>query len=122
MFRPTTDGLSDGERLSTPLNDGMRYSGDWMTLVDDRVLEYLSEHEAGSPAEIREEARISFYSGTHVARRLRALEEEGFVQKIAAPATYRITERGEAYLAGEYDASTHDEEGPETDGGEALAA
>lgn len=103
-----------------------------MSLADDRILEYLSEEEveAGSPAEIREKANITFYSKNHISRRLRDLEDKGFVVRIAAPAVYRISERGQAYLDAEYDASVHDndkyvhddEKDTEADGGVSAAA
>jgi len=89
-----------------------------MSIVDDRVLEYLDENEAGTPAEIRRDAKIP-YSGTHVARRLRELCDRGFIKRVSAAPTYMITERGEKYLAGEYDAREHEEK---ADGGTTLSA
>lgn len=87
----------------------MRKAGRWMTVVDDRVLEYLDEEEAGTPKEIRDDAGIP-YTPEYVARRCRELADKGFIQKISAAPTYRITERGVAYLSGEFDARTLDED------------
>lgn len=86
-----------------------------MSIVDDRVLEYLRENEAGSPSEIHDEG-LPWNRG-YVAQRMQQLAEYGFIQRISAKGVYRITERGEAYLAGEYDARKHDDEKEETDGG-----
>jgi repressor of nif and glnA expression len=79
----------------------MRYSGDWMSLVDDRILEYVHEHESGSPKEIMEEGKVR-YSRQHIARRCRKLEEEGLLRQLGN-AVYVITEDGEAYLEGRLD-------------------
>lgn len=85
----------------------MRKRGRWMSIVDESVLEYLSEHEAGTPGEIRNEAGIP-YTPTYVAERCRELADRGFIRRISAAPTYRLTERGEKYLAGEYDARDAD--------------
>lgn len=87
----------------------MRYSGDWMKHADDRILEYLSEHEAGSPSEIKREARIR-YTPEHVARRCRELNNYGLIRTISA-ATYVITDRGRAYLEGDLDTQTLEPQG-----------
>lgn len=82
----------------------MRKSADWMVLLDDRILELLREDEDGilAPSEIAEDRRIT-YGATYVAKRLRKLADEGFVQRFGS-GVYRITEQGEAYLDEEYDA------------------
>lgn len=79
----------------------MRYSGDWMSLVDDRILEYIHENESGSPTEIMEEGRLQ-YSRQHVARRCRKLADEGLLKHLGN-AVYIITDEGEAYLEGRLD-------------------
>lgn len=97
----------------------MRRSGKWMTIVDDRVLEYIRENEHGSPTEMKREGPIR-YSRQYIAERCRKLAEHGLLQPVGN-GVYTITERGEKYLDGELD--THvdqpDEvsEDPDIEGG-----
>lgn len=79
----------------------MRYSGRWMSLVDDRVLEYLRDHGSGSPKKMQEEGRIR-YTPEYVAERCRLLAEYGLVRHLGN-GVYQLTEDGEAYLDGELD-------------------
>ena len=79
----------------------MRYSGNWMTLVDDRILEYLQENETGSPKKMKEEGPIR-YSDAYIGRRCKRLAEEELVRHLGN-AVYRITDDGEAYLEGRLD-------------------
>ncbi|TKX85573.1 phage repressor protein [Halorubrum sp. SS5] len=79
----------------------MRHSGDWMTLVDDRILEYLRENETGSPTEMKEEGPIN-YSSPYIGRRAKRLAEEGLTRHLGN-AVYTITDDGEAYLDGRLD-------------------
>ncbi|WP_283403826.1 phage repressor protein [Halorubrum sp. DM2] len=79
----------------------MRYSGDWMALVDDRVLEYLRENGSGSPTEMKEEGPIR-YSSQYIGRRCKKLKENGLVQHLGN-GVYIITDDGEAYLDGRLD-------------------
>ena len=72
-----------------------------MTLVDDRVLEYLSEHESGSPAEMKREGPIN-YSRQYIDKRCKRLDEEGLVKHFGN-GIYVITDDGEAYLEGRLD-------------------
>ena len=79
----------------------MRYSGDWMALVDDRVLEYLRENGSGSPTEMKEEGPIR-YSSQYIGRRCKKLTEEGLLKHLGN-GIYIITDDGEAYLDGRLD-------------------
>lgn len=79
----------------------MRYSADWMVLLDDRILEYLNENEAAQPHEIEDGTNLE-YSRQHIARRCRKLNDEGLIRVISA-STYVITDEGEAYLAEAFD-------------------
>ena len=72
-----------------------------MALVDDRVLEYLSEHESGSPAEMKREGPIN-YSRQYIDKRCKRLTEEG-LSKHFGNGIYVITDDGEAYLDGRLD-------------------
>ena len=76
----------------------MRHSGDWMTLVDDRILEYLDENETGAPTEMKKEGPI-YYSNAYIGRRCKELVENGLVRHLGN-AVYTITEDGQAYLGG----------------------
>ncbi|GAB3017893.1 hypothetical protein GCM10025298_01280 [Natronobiforma cellulositropha] len=73
-----------------------------MTIWDDRILEYLSEHGGAAVGELSSSESIRV-SNTHVSRRCRKLAEHDLVQAIGNGA-YVITEQGEAYLNEEYDA------------------
>lgn len=79
----------------------MRYAGNWMTAVDDRILEYLSEHESGSPTKMKREGPIR-YSRQQVHRRCKKLAENGLVKDLGN-GVYMITDDGEAYLDGRLD-------------------
>ena len=79
----------------------LRHSGNWMTLVDDRILEYLHENEAASPTEMMQGGPIKF-SRAYIGRRCKKLKEEGLIREIS-DATYVITEDGETYLRGNLD-------------------
>lgn len=83
----------------------MRKSGKWMVLLDDRILELLQEDEDGflTPSEIADDKRIPF-SAAHVGRRCKKLSEHGMIKAVSR-GVYTVTERGEAYLQGEYNAA-----------------
>lgn len=72
-----------------------------MTAADDRVLEYLSEHETGSPAKMKREGPIR-YSRQQINRRCKKLAENGLVRHLGN-GVYIITDDGEAYLEGRLD-------------------
>lgn len=80
----------------------MRESGTWMTIWDDRILEYLQENDGATVGEITKSDSIRV-SNPHVSNRCKKLAEHGLVHAIGNGA-YVITEQGEAYLEGEYDA------------------
>lgn len=83
----------------------MRQSGKWMVLLDDRILELISEDEQGfmSPSEIAEDGRI-LHSSTHVGRRCKKLAEHGLLNSVGR-GVYTITSDGEKYLKGEHNAA-----------------
>ncbi|MFC4246497.1 winged helix DNA-binding protein [Natribaculum luteum] len=87
----------------------MRKSGSWMTIWDDRILEYIRREGSGSPKELEESGYVRV-SKSHISRRLRKLAEHGLLTHLGN-GVYVITERGEAYLDGELDTS---EDAPET--------
>ena len=79
----------------------MRYAGEWMSAADDRILEYLSENESGSPTKMKREGPIR-YSRVQVHRRCKKLAENGLINDLGN-GVYMITEDGEAYLEGRLD-------------------
>lgn len=79
----------------------MRHAGDWMSLADDRILEYIHDNDRGTPKEMVEEGPIH-YTPQHVARRCRKLADEGLLQHFGN-SVYVITDAGEAYLDGRLD-------------------
>jgi len=87
----------------------MRKSGSWMTIWDDRILEYIEENESGSPKELLDSGYFDVSRG-HISRRLRKLAEKGFLDHLGN-GVYIITNRGEAYLNEELDASELEENG-----------
>jgi hypothetical protein len=72
-----------------------------MTLVDDRVLEYIEEDESGPPTEMMREGPIR-YSRQHIANRRRKLAEEGLL-RLLGNGVYVLTDDGGAYLDGTLD-------------------
>jgi len=72
-----------------------------MALVDDRVLEYLEEHDSGSPEEMRQSGPIH-YSRQYIGRRCKKLAEKGLLKHLGN-GIYIITDDGEAYLDGRLD-------------------
>jgi len=82
----------------------MRKSGKWMTIVDDRVLEYIRENGHGSPTEMKKKGPIR-YSRQYIAERCRKLADYGLLTPVGN-GVYTISERGEAYLDAELD--THE--------------
>ena len=79
----------------------MRYAGEWMSAADDRILEYLSENESGSPTKMKREGPIR-YSRVQVHRRCKKLAENSLINDLGN-GVYMITENGEAYLEGRLD-------------------
>lgn len=84
----------------------MRYSGDYMNLWDDRILEILEE-EGPLPVGKLVDHKAIHTSKSTVSRRCRKLAEKGLLQEIGN-GVYTITEIGKAYLAGEYDAEAEE--------------
>lgn len=76
----------------------IRRPADWMTPMDDAVLELFHSSEL-----VLTPAIIAFnidHSREEVNRRLTALEEHGLVERVKR-GKYRLTELGERYLRGE---------------------
>ena len=78
-----------------------------MRAPDDRILEYLSEEGPSSPKEMADDGRVRF-SHSYITTRCKALTEKGFLIRYGY-GVYAITDRGEDYLEGEYDAADLDD-------------
>ncbi|MFT4921029.1 MAG: repressor of nif and glnA expression [Haloarculaceae archaeon] len=84
----------------------MRKSADWMTVWDDRILEIIDN----DPDDVGKVGNLVDHPYIHIAqssvsRRCQKLAEHGLLRPIG-DGVYLITERGEAYLRGEYNAET----------------
>lgn len=80
----------------------MRYSAQWMTIADERILEHLSQGETDTPKGMAESGNVRF-SRQYIGERCRKLADYGMVQHLGN-GVYRITEDGEHYIVGELDA------------------
>ncbi len=82
----------------------MRLSADWMTIADERILEFLREAGPHSPSRIAADDRVRFVP-QYVGQRCRKLASYGLTRNIGN-GVYQITDCGEQYLDGELDAGT----------------
>lgn len=89
----------------------MRKSGEWMTIWDDRILEYIRANEGTGAVGKIADSDIIRVSNAHVSRRCRKLAEHGLLRDLGN-GVYAITERGEAYLNCELDASEDAQDDP----------
>ncbi|MWV64276.1 hypothetical protein GRS48_05475 [Halorubrum sp. JWXQ-INN 858] len=83
----------------------MRKSGKWMVLLDERILELFveSDDEFLSVSDIAEDPRIP-YSSQYVGQRCKKLATHGLLYAVGN-GIYTMTDEGEAYLNGEYNAA-----------------
>jgi len=81
----------------------MRYSGEWMVLTDDRILEFIRNEGAGKPKMMSESGYVR-KSRSYISKRCKKLVEHGLLKNLG-DGVYVITERGERYLDGEIDTS-----------------
>ena len=79
----------------------MRKSGSWMTIWDDRILEFIRSEDSGTPKELKESGYLRI-SKSQVSRRMKKLAEHGLLKHLGN-GVYVMTDRGEAYLDGEID-------------------
>jgi hypothetical protein len=75
-----------------------------MTVWDDRILEYIeeSEQDAASVGELTD-SDVIHVTNTHVSRRCNKLAEKGMLVALGN-GVFSITDKGRAYLEGDYDA------------------
>lgn len=83
-------------------SESMRRSARWMTIWDDRILEFVQENESGSPTKLRDGAEIPV-TPTQIGRRCQVLADYGLLKHLGN-AVYVLTEEGERYLEGELNA------------------
>lgn len=98
---PKGTDMADNGLLARLLRDGFqprnpRLRIDWMTHTDERILEYLDEQGPTEPDAI---ADVFGKSPEYVADRCRELAGRGLLA--ASAGSYRLTDRGVAYLADE---------------------
>ena len=82
----------------------MRLSADWMTIADDRLLEYIAENETATPTEMAESDLVRF-KRVHLQRRCKKLEKYGLLRQVGN-GVYMLSEQGQQYLEGDLDAAT----------------
>lgn len=98
----------------------VRHPPDWVTQTDERILEVLKADGPRSPEIFEEDSRVPS-SRNYINQRLTKLTRAGFTQRWAR-GFYRITEQGEALLAGEDFSDLPDPDAePSSDGGTAQA-
>lgn len=85
----------------TETTDRMREPAEWMVPTDDRILELLRSEGNLTPDAIES---FGGTSADHASRRCKKLAKYGLVEQIGR-GLYRITDKGEAYLDEELDAS-----------------
>ena len=87
----------------------IRKPPNWLTQTDERILEFLEKEVKASPMEMADSGLIS-KDNKYISQRLTVLLGADLVQKTAR-GVYRITDRGQGYLAGVED--LRDEPEPE---------
>lgn len=113
LYRIVGEGVSTDRWADRLVTDPVRFreaeERDWMTPLDDAILDLCSVSGLVlTPAVI---AVNIDYSREEVNRRLTTLESRGFVERVER-GKYRITTRGERYVAGSVPAGS---DGPPTD-------
>lgn len=81
----------------------MRLSGDFMVICDERILEYLSENETGTPKQMADSGLVRF-SRSYITQRAKVLLNHGMLRHLGN-GVYTLTEEGQQYLDGELDAA-----------------
>jgi Mn-dependent DtxR family transcriptional regulator len=80
-----------------------------MTLADDRILEYLSENETGTPKRMADSGLVRF-SRSYVTQRCKKLVDYGLLRHYGN-GVYALTDRGKQYREGELDAEDLEPDG-----------
>ena len=78
-----------------------------MVLADERILEYIREHESGAPKEMEDSGYVR-YSRQYISQRCKKLVDYGLLKHLGN-GVYIITETGRQYLEGKVDAEELEE-------------
>ncbi|MCU4750888.1 phage repressor protein [Halobacteria archaeon AArc-curdl1] len=84
----------------------MRKHAEWMTILDDRILEFLSEQGPRQPSQITDGlAELGMeYNSKYVGRRCQELADDALLENLGN-GIYTTTSKGEEYLDGELNLS-----------------
>ena len=82
----------------------MRLSAEWMSIADDRILEFLRDEGPHTPSKMADDDRLLF-SRSHINRRCTLLVEHGLLENLGN-GVYSITDRGRQYLGEDLDLRT----------------
>mgnify|MGYP000088429277 FL=1 len=74
-----------------------------MVAADDRILEYLSESETGTPKQMADSGTVRF-SRSYITQRCKKLLNYGLIRHLGN-GVYIITDEGQQYLDGALDAA-----------------
>lgn len=81
----------------------VRQRAEWMRPSDDPILEHLREYGNLTPTAFE---NLGVCTSGHATNRLGVLRRAGLVERVAdTQGLYGLTEEGEVYLDGEFDAS-----------------
>lgn len=81
----------------------MRKSAEWMTIADERILEFLRENDSGTPSNMEGNEYVRF-SRPHIHERCQKLKRHGLI-RFLGNGVYILTEEGQQYLDGDLDAA-----------------
>jgi len=81
----------------------MRKSAEWMSIADERILEYLNQNESGTPTSMSNDEYVRF-SRSHIHQRCQKLKRYGLITFLGN-GVYVISDKGRQYLDGELDVS-----------------
>ncbi len=87
---------------TAPTDDVVRQRADWMRPVDERIMETMRDEGNLTPQALDETFGVT--AANHASNRLSELAKYGLVERIGT-GLYRLTDRGEAFLNEELDAS-----------------
>lgn len=79
----------------------MRKHAEWMSILDERILEFLSDQGPRQPAQIADELESQGmeYNRKYVGRRCQKLSEKALLENLGN-GIYSVTSKGEEYLDG----------------------
>lgn len=82
----------------------MQYVGTWLTEIDRAILEFYQDHDIAVPPKVVQVNAETDALYNSVARRFRALERAGALEKLDDPSGYyRVTDKGLRIATGEMD-------------------